>query len=281
MKLRVLGCYGGNVPELGMTSFLVNDTVCLDAGFVSGALSLREQVKVKDVIISHSHLDHTCSLPFLIDNNFSAPGFILRIYAIREVIASMKNHLFNNHTWPDFTCLPNDLTPVLKLVEIPEERPFKVNGLSVRAIRVSHTVPTTGFVVEDKSGDGRLLERHRAHRALLGSGQQDAQPEGRDRRDVVPQRAPGPRQRLGPPHAPDARPRARQAGARRPGLSLRRQAPPPRPHPRPGPRPAAAASWRSWCKARRTSSDGGLRRPPQTPRALRWSESTFARSLLP
>ena len=152
MKLRVLGCYGGNIPELGMTSFLVNDTVCLDAGFVSGALSLREQVRVKDVIISHSHLDHTCSLPFLIDNNFSALGFNLRIYAIREVIASMKNHLFNNHTWPDFTCLPNDLTPVLKLVVIPEDRAFKVNGLKVRAIRVSHTVPTTGFLVEDRTG---------------------------------------------------------------------------------------------------------------------------------
>jgi len=154
MKLRVLGCYGGNAPECGMTSFLVNDTVCLDAGFVSGALSLREQVKVKDVVISHSHLDHTCSLPFLIDNNFSAPGFTLRIHAIREVIASMKSHLFNNHTWPDFTCLPNDLTPVLKLVEVPLEKPFKVNGLSIRAVRVSHIVPTTGFLVED--GEGTL-----------------------------------------------------------------------------------------------------------------------------
>ena len=152
MKLRVLGCYGGNVPEHGMTSFLVNDTVCLDAGWVSGALTLREQVKVKDVIISHSHLDHTCSLPFLIDNNFSAPGFNLRIYAIREVIASMKNHLFNNHTWPDFTCLPNDLTPALKLVEVTEEQPFRVNGLSIRAVRVSHVVPTTGFLVEDRMG---------------------------------------------------------------------------------------------------------------------------------
>jgi cAMP phosphodiesterase len=135
-----------------MTSFLVNGTVCLDAGFVSGALSLREQVRVKDVVISHSHLDHTCSLPFLIDNNFSAPGFTLHIYAIREVIASMKAHLFNNHTWPDFTCLPNDLTPALKLVEVPEEQAFKVNGLSIRAVRVSHIVPTTGFVVEDKTG---------------------------------------------------------------------------------------------------------------------------------
>jgi cAMP phosphodiesterase len=152
MKLRVLGCYGGNIPGHGMTSFLVNDALAVDAGWVSGALSLKEQVKVKDVLISHSHLDHTCSLPFLIDNNFSAPGFSLRIYAISEVIASMKNHLFNNHTWPDFTCLPNDMTPVLKLVEIGEEKPFSINGLTIRAIRVSHIVPTTGFILEDKKG---------------------------------------------------------------------------------------------------------------------------------
>src|SRR6266436_812143 len=152
MKLRVLGCYGGNIPGHGMTSFLVNETLALDAGWVSGALSLKEQVKVKDVLISHSHLDHTCSLPFLIDNNFSAPGFALRIYAIPEVIASMRNHLFNNLTWPDFTCLPNDLTPVLKLVEIQPEQPFEVNGLVVRAVHVSHIVPTVGYVLEDKKG---------------------------------------------------------------------------------------------------------------------------------
>jgi cAMP phosphodiesterase len=152
MKLKVLGCYGGNIPGHGMTSFLINDTVALDAGWVSGALSLKEQVKVKDILISHSHLDHTCTLPFLIDNNFSAPGFGLRIYAIPEVIAAMKNHLFNNATWPDFTSLPNDLTPVLKLIEITPEQPFEVNGLTLHAVHVSHIVPTTGFIVEDKKG---------------------------------------------------------------------------------------------------------------------------------
>lgn len=152
MKLKVLGCYGGNSPECGMTSLLINDSVCLDAGFISGALSLRAQANVRDILISHSHLDHTCSLPFLIDNNFSAPGFTLNIYAIPKVIASMKNHLFNNHTWPDFTCLPNDLTPVLKLIEIEPEQPVKINGLSVRAVPVSHVVPTTGFIVEDSQG---------------------------------------------------------------------------------------------------------------------------------
>jgi len=150
MKLKVLGCYGGNIPGHGMTSLLLNDTVALDAGWVSGALSLRDQEKVKDIFISHSHLDHTCTLPFLIDNNFSAPGFSLRIYAIPEVVASMKNHLFNKITWPDFTSLPNDLTPVLKLVEVRPEEPVLVNGLTIRPVLVSHIVPTTGFIVEDK-----------------------------------------------------------------------------------------------------------------------------------
>lgn len=151
MKLKVLGCYGGNIPGHGMTSLLVNDTVALDAGWVSGALSLKQQVKVKDILISHSHLDHTCTLPFLIDNNFSEPGFSLRIYAIPEVVASMRNHLFNNLTWPDFTSLPNDMTPVLKLIEITPEKPFTINGLTIRAVHVSHIVPTTGFIVEDKN----------------------------------------------------------------------------------------------------------------------------------
>jgi cAMP phosphodiesterase len=40
----------------------------------------------------------------------------------------------------------------LKLVEIPEEEPFRVNGITLRAIQVSHIVPTTGFLVEDKQG---------------------------------------------------------------------------------------------------------------------------------
>ena len=160
MKLKVLGCYGGNIPGHGMTSLLINDTLALDAGWVSEALSLKEQEKVKDILISHSHLDHTCSLPFLIDNNFSAPGFSLKIYAIAEVVASMRAHLFNNHTWPDFTSLPNDLTPVLKLIEIAPEHPFTINGLTIRAVKVSHIVPTAGYIVEDKEATATFVDQY-------------------------------------------------------------------------------------------------------------------------
>lgn len=149
MKVKVLGCYGGIAPGQGMTSFLINDTVALDAGGLSFALSVDRQARVKDVFISHAHLDHTCCLPFLIDNSFAAPGFSLRIYGVHEVVTALSRHLFNGSLWPDFTSIPDDLTPVLKLVTIEPEKPVKVGNLKIRAVPVSHTVPTTGFIVDD------------------------------------------------------------------------------------------------------------------------------------
>ena len=149
MKVKVLGCYGGIAPGQGMTSFLVNDTVALDAGGLSFALSVQRQAMVKDVFISHAHLDHTCCLPFLIDNSFASPGFSLRIYGVEEVVAALSKHLFNGSLWPDFTSIPDDLTPVLKLVTLEPEKPVKVGNLKIRAVPVSHSVPTTGFIVDD------------------------------------------------------------------------------------------------------------------------------------
>lgn len=149
MRIKVVGCYGGSSPGQGMTSFLIDDTVALDAGWLSFGLPLRQQEKIRDVLISHAHLDHTASLPFLIDNCFSAPGFHLRIHGIEEVIEVLRRHLFNGKTWPDFSTLPSALSPVLRFVEVPGDgRPFEVGGLTCRAVPVAHPVPTTGFIIE-------------------------------------------------------------------------------------------------------------------------------------
>ena len=46
MKFKVLGCFGGNVPGLGMTSFLINGAVCLDAGWLVDSLTLESPLLV-------------------------------------------------------------------------------------------------------------------------------------------------------------------------------------------------------------------------------------------
>jgi 3',5'-cyclic-nucleotide phosphodiesterase len=150
VKLKVLGCSGGHTPGQGTPSFLVNDVLAIDAGSITSTLSLNDQTKVRDVLVSHAHLDHTCSLPFLIDNNFTVPGFSVRILGLPEVVASMKTHLFNHQTWPDFTCLPNHRAPVLRLLKMLPGRCYRVAGLKVRAVPVSHVVATAGFIIEDR-----------------------------------------------------------------------------------------------------------------------------------
>jgi cAMP phosphodiesterase len=97
-------------------------------------------------------MDHTNSLPFFIENVFGKIEDAIDIYASPATIYAIRKHLFNNDTWPDFTRIPNDLLPALRLTEVQPLRPFEVNGLQLPAVPVNHTVPTHGYLVEDSAG---------------------------------------------------------------------------------------------------------------------------------
>ena len=72
MEVRVLGCYGGEMPGHRTTCILVNSHLLIDAGAVAAALPLKDQAKVEAVLLSHSHLDHVRDLPLLADNIFES-----------------------------------------------------------------------------------------------------------------------------------------------------------------------------------------------------------------
>ena len=148
MKWRVLGSFGGSSPTCRMTSFLINGELALDAGSITQALTIEEQHRIRRIVLTHSHLDHTASIPFLVENTFSNLQTALEILLTPQVHHTVKRHLFNNDTWPDFTRIPNDL-PAIRLTEVTPRQPFEVNGLRLTAIPVRHTVPTHGYLVDD------------------------------------------------------------------------------------------------------------------------------------
>lgn len=152
MDWHVLGSFGGSSPTCRMTSFLINGSIALDAGSITQALSIEEQRAIRKVVLTHSHLDHTASIPFLIENTFGHPREPLEILSTPQVMRTMKQHLFNNDTWPDFTRIPNDLLPALRLVEVEAGKPFSIDGLRLTAVPVRHTVPTHGYLIEDEGG---------------------------------------------------------------------------------------------------------------------------------
>ena len=150
MRLRVLGCYGGSVKGRHLSSYLLNDSIALDAGALTQTLTLEEQTRVRHIIVTHSHLDHNCALAFFADNVYGRIEAPAVVYGTSPVLAALREHMFNEVLWPDFSRLPNDHSPTLRFQEIKVEQPFTVDQLTFTPLAVNHITPTVGFLIEDK-----------------------------------------------------------------------------------------------------------------------------------
>lgn len=135
--------------EQRLTCFLIDDCVAVDAGSIAIALTNEQRAKVKDIIVTHPHMDHIASLPIFIDDLYPTLKEPLRIYATQEVIDLLERDVFNWNVYPRFSDLKNDYGPVMEYVPIPIGSPFAVAHLNVMAVPVNHIVPTVGLVVSD------------------------------------------------------------------------------------------------------------------------------------
>jgi ribonuclease BN (tRNA processing enzyme) len=153
MKIRVLGCSGGIGGSLRTTSFLVDDDILLDAGTGVGDLSLEQLAKIDHIFVSHSHLDHVTSIPFLVDTvcwmRGSSP---IKVYAIKETLDILRAHLFNWKIWPDFTQIPDSDNPFMVYREVKVGEVVEIKGRRFTAIPANHTVPAVGYKMENSRG---------------------------------------------------------------------------------------------------------------------------------
>lgn len=109
---------------------------------------------VRDIILTHAHLDHTAGLPLFVDDLFAQLDDTIRIHALKEVIEILKEHVFNWSVYPCFSELENDNGAVLSYSNFLPEKEFSVAHLSFKAIEVNHKVPAVGFVISD--GNSRI-----------------------------------------------------------------------------------------------------------------------------
>lgn len=142
-------CQGQATLEQRLTCFLVDESVAIDAGSIALGLSAEQRRDVRDIIVTHPHMDHIASLPIFIDDLFETLESPVRVYATPEVIDLLERDIFNWNVYPRFSELKNEFGPVMEYVPIPEGQEFKVAHLTVTAVPVNHIVPTVGLVVSD------------------------------------------------------------------------------------------------------------------------------------
>jgi ribonuclease BN (tRNA processing enzyme) len=152
MKVRVLGCSGAIAKDCRTTSFLIGDSILLDAGTGVGDLTLEEMGKIDHVLLTHSHLDHIAALPLMLDAVSSMRRRPVQVHALADTIAALQTHVFNNVIWPDFSAIPSAASPFLQYQTFASGDVLSIAGTQIEVLPAHHTVPAVGFAVRGDSG---------------------------------------------------------------------------------------------------------------------------------
>ncbi len=170
LAIRVLGPYGGSAPGYRMTCFLIDGETALDAGALTETLPLPAQRRLRRVVLTHAHLDHVASLPFLVENIYGRER-PLELVAPSPVLQALSRHVFNDSTWPDFTKLPSRARPTIVYRPVAVGSTFRAGSARFTPLPVDHVVPAYGYLVSKPgravlfSGDTMPTRRLWAHAA--------------------------------------------------------------------------------------------------------------------
>jgi ribonuclease BN (tRNA processing enzyme) len=149
VRLRILGCSGGELPRHRTTCFLVDDALAIDAGALTSSLPLARLRAIDHIVLTHSHFDHVKDVPLLADLLIGQRERPLVVHASRACARTLRRSLFNGELWPDFTRLPSRRRPVIVLEPFDPRRRFRIGRYTFRPVPVAHPVEACGFVVSD------------------------------------------------------------------------------------------------------------------------------------
>lgn len=153
MKLKLLpttfDTNGCATAQQHLCCFVIDDRVALDAGSLAMATTPEQKEKIRDVVLTHAHLDHIAGLPLFIDDLFATLKEPVCIHASAEVAAILERDIFNWDIYPRFSELKNQFGDVLQYEIFSPGVEFSAAHLKIKAVRVNHKVPTVGFVISD------------------------------------------------------------------------------------------------------------------------------------
>ncbi len=94
----------------------------------------------------------------MLDSNFLSRQNPLNIYGSKQTLSSLREHIFNNEIWPDFSKIDllNKKAKSLIYNELKEDEIINIQNHSIKAIKANHIDGALGFVVK-KDDEAFLL----------------------------------------------------------------------------------------------------------------------------
>jgi phosphoribosyl 1,2-cyclic phosphodiesterase len=154
MEVQILGAHSSEAEGLRMSSILIDGILALDAGGLTASLPLREQQKVRAVLLTHHHFDHTRDLVTLGANGaaFRNP---VDVYGLKHTLDMVNFCLLDGKMHADFSKWPSPDKPFLRMKTLEPMQRLHIQGYDVLPVSVQHAVPSVGYQIS--SGDGESL----------------------------------------------------------------------------------------------------------------------------
>ena len=152
MKIQILGAHLAELKGARLTSLLIDGALVVDAGGLTSALSLPQQKKIKTVLLTHHHFDHTRDLVTLAAN----AGYYWRkqlvVYALPYTLDIVTTCLLDGKIYTNFLEYPGKEKPTLILEAIEPYSRKTIAGYDVLAVPVKHSVPAVGYQITSSDG---------------------------------------------------------------------------------------------------------------------------------
>ncbi|MCH9704699.1 MAG: 3',5'-cyclic-nucleotide phosphodiesterase [Proteobacteria bacterium] len=149
MKLKVLGSLGGISQNSYTSSVLINDHIALDAGTGLHRLTEEQILQIKDVVLTHSHIDHIALLCFLIDSH-AMNGNSTTVHCLAETADALMECIFNNKIWPNMSNIVVNGKSLLSFNILKPYERTRINDIELTALPVHHGLPTTGYCLHGR-----------------------------------------------------------------------------------------------------------------------------------
>ncbi|KAA0876281.1 3',5'-cyclic-nucleotide phosphodiesterase [Nitrincola tapanii] len=150
MKIEVLGCSGGIGPTHYTTCLRINESILIDAGSGLSNLLPEQYTSIKNIFLTHSHLDHICCLPMFLDGLLDYHTPPIQIHGLPETLNSLKQHIFNWQIWPDFSVIPSQQKPLMRYQALQLGDRYEIDNLFITPVLAKHTVDACGYLLEEK-----------------------------------------------------------------------------------------------------------------------------------
>lgn len=150
MEIKILGAHSSESKTTRCISFLIDNILAVDAGALAASLSLKNQKKIRAILLTHAHFDHIKDIPLLALNSYRMKTAV-NIYSLPEVKSIIVAHLLNGRVYPELQKLPVE-KPTVSFHRITPFRELKIEGYRVLAVPVNHDGNTVGCQVTDAEG---------------------------------------------------------------------------------------------------------------------------------